>query len=217
MCFAWHADVVFTCMTKAHSSRGALLHKLVPGQVSSVSFLQATVYCKMKPQPGILGKITPRSDFSARSAQRGWVLRFSPARDSPAKTKNLLPSVDIWVLFRWLTQPLYRQDSYGKTSLVPRQPIPFFSISPSKVASTVSSVFILCCYMLILRGAFQHQAPLVAGRELRLRWGAASSSLLNGLRSVSLKSPSGQQAFTSKAVLQVSVGHPQPLLVGPAG
>lgn len=51
--------MIVTCMTKAHSSQGALLHKLVLGQVRSTSFLQALIYNKTKPQLAILGEITP--------------------------------------------------------------------------------------------------------------------------------------------------------------
>lgn len=41
---------------------------------------------------------------------------FRPARVSPVKTKNLLPSVDIWVLFRLFTQPCSHSPYIGKTA-----------------------------------------------------------------------------------------------------
>lgn len=61
------------------------------------------------------------------------------------------------MLFRLFPQPLYRQDSHSKTSLVPRQPTPFFSILPSKVAYTVSSFFILHCWVPVLEEGFSIQ------------------------------------------------------------
>lgn len=120
MCFAWHTDTVSTCMSKAHSLQGALLHKLVPGQVCSASFLQATVSYKTKLQPAILGKITVKW-FLCQECMEGLgpppPCCFSPTRDSPAKTKNLLPSVDIWVLFRQFPQPCLHSPYIGKTAV----------------------------------------------------------------------------------------------------
>lgn len=119
MCFAWHTEMVFTCMTKAHGSQGALLHKLVPGQVCSVTFLRARVYYKTKPRSAVLGKKNPSvKRFLCQERMEGLgpppPCRFSLGRDSPAKTKNLLPSVDIWALFRRFPQPCVHSPYIGK-------------------------------------------------------------------------------------------------------
>lgn len=146
--------MVFTCATKAHSLQGA---SLMQSQICFMAFLQATVYFKTPTQHP--GKNNSVKQFLQQKCMERLdpppVSCFRSARVSPAKSKNLLPSVDIWVLFRLFPQPCSHSPYIGKTAPTKPpwsqwQPFPFFSLLPSKAACTVFSLFILCCWMPVL-------------------------------------------------------------------
>lgn len=87
-------------------------------QICFMAFLQATVYFKTPTQhPGENNSV--KQFLQQKCMERldpPPVSCFKSARVSPAKSKNLLPSVDIWVLFRLFPQPCSHSPYIGKTA-----------------------------------------------------------------------------------------------------